>query len=211
MGFEQIEYKTAADQTDKRFDSTSVLENSSTTSTEEKTLTCDLCPNLVFSLTSELKRHRKTVHKGMNTFLCKLCSKGFAKAPQRDRHMIVHTKEKKFQCNICNKQFTQRCGLVGHNQTHHQITVSYDCKVCSKSFRKRFELRRHIKKAHYTPEVFYPCLVCSKSFKYPSGLKSHLSSHESVRPFTCSLCNKTFKKMRNLCKHKKSAHPEASS
>lgn len=77
---------------------------------------------------------------------------------------------------------------------------------------KNFELRKHMKKAHYTPEVFYPCTFCSKSFKYPSGLKLHLVSHEKVKQFPCDLCNKkTYKTVRGVTEHKQSAHPEACS
>lgn len=208
MGFEENEDKTADRITNKTF---TERENGSTTSAEEKSLTCDLCPHLTFSQTYELKRHRKTVHQGIKSFLCELCGKGFAKRHIRNRHMIVHTKEKRFYCDICDRGFTQRMGLNSHNETHHQISVSYECRVCSKIFPKKFELGRHMKKAHYTPEVFYPCALCSKSFKYPSGLKSHLVSHEQVKQFSCSLCNKKYARLRNLCEHKQSAHPEACS
>lgn len=110
--------------------------NGSTTSAGRKSLTCDLCPHLKFLQPYQLLRHRKTVHKGVNSFLCELCGKGFAKRHLRNRHMVVHTKEKRFHCDICNKGFAERIGLNSHNKSHHQIAVSYDCKVCSKSFPK---------------------------------------------------------------------------
>lgn len=209
MEFEQNEYRTAADETDECSVTTSMVEHS--LMAEEEPLTCDLCPHLTFSLTYELKRHKKTVHKGVNTFLCKVCGNTFAKAHLRNRHMIVHTKVKKFQCNICNKRFTQKMGLNSHNQTNHQISVSYECKVCGKVFPKKFQLRKHMKTAHFTPEVFYSCATCGKSFKYPSGLKSHLVTHREENPFPCSLCKKKCRSKRDLCEHTKKSHPETCS
>lgn len=216
MGFEQNECKTYdstnrnAKHPDKHFIASAAIENSLNPGTEEKSFTCDLCDDLPFSHSYELKRHKKTVHKGMRTHLCKLCGKSFAKAPIRDRHMVVHTGDRPFACHLCNKTFAQMFNLNSHKQHHHQIAISYTCEVCSKSFAKNFELRRH-SKTHYKPEVSYTCEICNKRFTYPSGLKSHLLSHSTEKPFPCSLCKRAYSTMRNLCEHRKSAHPEACS
>lgn len=206
MGFEQSEFQAydSTYQNAKHPATDQTSDERSNTSSVSVSLTCDLCDGLSFSHTFELKRHKKTVHKGMRTHLCKLCGKSFAKAPIRDRHMVVHTGERPFSCHLCNKSFAQMFNLKSHKQQHHQISMSYDCKVCGKSFAKNFELRRH-SKAHYKPEIFYTCEFCSKCFKYPSGLKSHQLSHTAEKPFPCSQCNRAFRTIRDLTEHKKSA------
>lgn len=67
----------------------------------------------------------------------------------------------------------------------------------------------------------YVCEACGIRCKKPSMLRKHLKTHTDLRPYTCKLCNFSFKTKGNLTKHQKSKshhkkcaglgiHPESS-
>lgn len=41
----------------------------------------------------------------------------------------------------------------------------------------------------------YTCDQCGKSFVQKGNLDNHLLTHESARPFHCTVCNKSFKSL----------------
>ncbi|CAG7730339.1 unnamed protein product [Allacma fusca] len=50
----------------------------------------------------------------------------------------------------------------------------------------------------------YVCEACGIRCKKPSMLRKHLKTHTDLRPYTCKLCNFSFKTKGNLTKHQKS-------
>lgn len=55
-------------------------------------------------------------------------------------------------------------------------------------------------------EEGYPCPYCSKPFQQRCKLKNHLIVHSTVRPWQCSVCQKTFKHKRVLDYHERTVH-----
>ena len=102
---------------------------------------------------------------------------------------------------------------------------------CNKSYLGLTGIKYHIRKAH--PEVFartlqsdvkqengedakpkvnepsyhvfsrgrFLCFICNKPFKNIFNLKKHRIVHSEERPFVCTHCDKTFKEEHNLKKH----------
>lgn len=59
--------------------------------------------------------------------------------------------------------------------------------------------RLPVKKIHKSQK--YSCKLCPKSFAKKSGLIRHQGAHSDLRPFTCSECGATFKRLESLRVH----------
>ena len=52
------------------------------------------------------------------------------------------------------------------------------------------------------------CSICSKSFRIPSLLKKHMVTHSTERPYSCTVCKKTFPRMDTLTWHERMLHTD---
>ncbi|SMN20896.1 similar to Saccharomyces cerevisiae YDR216W ADR1 Carbon source-responsive zinc-finger transcription factor [Maudiozyma saulgeensis] len=52
-------------------------------------------------------------------FVCKICTRAFARQEHLDRHSRSHTNEKPYNCGICDKKFSRRDLLLRHAQKLH--------------------------------------------------------------------------------------------
>lgn len=82
---------------------------------------------------------------------------------------------------------------------------TYQCEVCSKIFKQKFNLEKHVKTVHMgLPNTYqYPtdglCAICGE---YKKQLLQHMrTTHTSLRPYTCSVCKKSYKKRNHLTAH----------
>ena len=61
------------------------------------------------------------------------------------RHMVTHTREKRFTCSICSKKFTRANYLNEHMNTHTGATP-FECSECGAAFSLTSKLCVHKKK-----------------------------------------------------------------
>lgn len=82
----------------------------------------------------------------VNLLLCKECSKTFQYKSKLDRHLLVHTKLKKYVCKFCNAGFTLSYNLEVHMRIHTG-SRPYKCnhEGCGKSFTQSNNLTVHLK------------------------------------------------------------------
>jgi uncharacterized Zn-finger protein len=62
-------------------------------------------------------------------------------------------------------------------------------------FKTRMRLVRHME---YHKAVIHECHVCGKQYQTRGSLRSHLLVHSEDRPHKCNLCQKTFKRSKQL-------------
>ena len=88
----------------------------------------------------------------------------------------------------------------------------FPCGQCSRRLASAKLLERHLKTFHSTlgnedKAVWkYCCNFCPKRFYKKSNLQSHETSHSKEKAIRCTLCSKTFKRMRALKAHQQSVH-----
>lgn len=169
---------------------------------------CDVCEKS-FVTAQKLSDHKNT-HTGNAPFPCNMCDRHFKRYSNLAQHKkVIHLKKKKvkdFYCH-CGEIFQSRGKLLWHQETH--AIVPKQCTFCSEKFTHTSSLTRHIRKNHdpcYLPvdrkktDENVTCEIC-KIVVLKSTLKSHMRIHDTSKPFSCTICKKSFYTKWNLGLH----------
>ncbi|KAA8496911.1 Transcription factor hamlet [Porphyridium purpureum] len=80
---------------------------------------CPVCFK-VFSRSSDLRRHVKTVHEGVHSFACQQCERKFSQVSHLRLHVrAVHEKRRDFECGICTALFSTTSNWKRHMRSFH--------------------------------------------------------------------------------------------
>lgn len=118
--------------------------------------------------------HIKDFHRLTRPFVCKQCSKTFARRSDLKKHAFVHSGIRSFVCDICSKSFTRNTNLTKHKRIHSDVR-GFKCNLC--------------------PD--------NKGFVNKSDLTRHLEIHMDRRSQQCKYCNKVFFRRDKLLLHQK--------
>lgn len=103
------------------------------------------------------------------------CAKCFSVKETLNRHMKIHTGDRKHACTHCDKTFIQAQQLRAH-LFYHTGENGHDCGQCNQRFNKRTRLEAHIKKVHQEGKQL-TCDVCQETFRFKGKLTVHLRKH----------------------------------
>ena len=148
----------------------------------------------------EKQEKHETIYTKEKSFVCKLCSKSFAKRQALEQHERIHSGEKPFECKLCQKQFNHK-GTLKRHETIHAGGKPYQCKLCSKMFAQKRILKDH-EIIHSKP---FQCKTCLNGFLKPCLLKYHENVHKDEKPYKCKTCEKCFYSPHILQRHEKKA------
>ncbi|KAK7102960.1 zinc finger protein 585A-like [Littorina saxatilis] len=129
--------------------------------------------------------------------VCNLCQGEFSE--YKDLHLHAVIPPGKETCSVCGTVFISRCQVNSHQLIHTDDQRLTKCQRCGESV-LRSEIKAH-KKAHSEKSQKSICPQCGKCFMSRAGLSAHLSVHSDVRPFSCSVCDASFKKKQLLVSH----------
>ncbi|XP_015829917.3 P43 5S RNA-binding protein-like [Nothobranchius furzeri] len=157
-----------------------------------------------FKRTAHLRRHLSQ-HKGLAHFRCHIptCAKTFYYADKLKRHVrFVHGNENYFKCNQpnCALTFKKRRLFKLHLQQQHSVAAKFRCSkdACGATFDSHVARKAHEKKHGGYRCLHANCQVLEHTW---SKLQKHMATHPVA--FTCSVCQKEFKKADALRRHKR--------
>ncbi|KAL3877740.1 hypothetical protein ACJMK2_035403 [Sinanodonta woodiana] len=175
-----------------------------------KEVMCTYCGKVCKSR-GALNHHEKTIHTDIRPHVCQVCGEKFKTKDVLERHARRHNDPKHYMCEICGKGFTQISTLNYHKSVHSGIR-RHKCSLCDASFKKVISLQVHKLRTNHFAEgesiedlKYDECKVCGKKFlgTGEKGIKPHMRIHSGERPFSCTICSKSFSDLSNLRYHTK--------
>lgn len=176
----------------------------------ESWCSCSTC-NKPFSSSKGLRVHQLRHHSlglsggaGSNVFSCPECEQVFNVQKAYVSHLIKHavlqnrSDPKSLQCRVCSSTFYTSQALQKHMKCHETDAPSdpIACLLCSETFESKRALISHQKKHFY-------CQFCDANFTDRAELGVHnREKHQNERPWTCSLCNASYRCRFDLTRHK---------
>ncbi|KAK3893148.1 hypothetical protein Pcinc_003018 [Petrolisthes cinctipes] len=107
---------------------------------------CGVCKKTFKS--QKMALHHMKIH--LNKYRCDECGKAFTTKYKYERHLELHSDERKFICEICTESFKRRTSLLRHQQRH--MPAVFKCSVCGKQESHSTRLKRHMR-SHQAPNM----------------------------------------------------------
>ena len=108
------------------------------------------------------------------------------------------------------KKFAHWCSLQYHIVSHSsgderpascmEKEKSFACSACLKRFPSKAHLQRHESFIHNAVKPF-SCNICGRAFTLLAGLTCHRITHTMARPYSGTLCSKTYRNRVDLRLH----------
>jgi len=125
-------------------------------------------------------------------------------------HWNQHTQ--KYSCPVCEKVLKTKhlVWFIYHMEKCRRGEGSclpgeidnYLCHICSKPFTSKQTLNMHVNYVHSVDRPF-SCSMCTKSYKIKSELTQHEMTHSDHYNYSCETCGKQFRGKVNLRMHMK--------
>lgn len=177
---------------------------------------CKIC-NKIFSDSSALRRHEKSIHENSTQkFYCE-CGKVYSQKSDLTRHQVRkhNGSSKVYNCSLCMKSFNLKSDLISHLNNHN---VNLDekkffCLKCGMIFPGRSLLEEHFLSDHpeefiedpNIPELSPNCNICLKNFSDATALNRHRQMvHFKAGVCYCDYCMRSFSRKSTLKNHFKS-------
>ncbi|KAI5707150.1 hypothetical protein M8J75_015002 [Diaphorina citri] len=119
-------------------------------------------------------------------YICSVCNgPPFTKLKTYNRHMALHSQDRKFECEICHLRFQKKYLLRYHLNVHNNVK-DYQCQLCGLQFETMIKLRdhycHHVEHAEYLATIMkiYQCHHCSKLFVRRTNCVKHVRSHMNL-------------------------------
>ncbi|KAK6329004.1 hypothetical protein J4Q44_G00009820 [Coregonus suidteri] len=169
-------------------------------------------------------------------YSCDQCGRTYRHAGSLVNHKNSH-KTGEYYCSVCNNTYSNQLAMKNHLRIHFSVK-KHSCQDCGKAFRGKKQLSNHIC-AHLRKDMpggvrgsgrrrarNIKCKQCRLTFVSADQLTAHtcgslanssegsdgqmsMSVKKEERPFTCNICNRSYRHAGSLLNHKnthKSGH-----
>lgn len=137
-----------------------------------------------------LSHNCQTISESPNyPYVCCICSNVTNQVWQFKRHLLVHTKEKKFSCPDCKYRSCYMNDLEKHIRTHTG-EKPFTCKLCSFSSAQSSSLRKHMKlHVKIGSQHLIRCELCTtgKPFSSEENYNKHILKKHTDSVILCRL------------------------
>ncbi|CAG04380.1 unnamed protein product, partial [Tetraodon nigroviridis] len=156
-------------------------------------------------------------------FACDQCGRTYRHAGSLVNHRNSH-KTGEYYCSVCNNSYSNRLAMKNHMRTHFAYK-KHSCQSCGKAFRGEKQLLAHVcaelrKKGTVGRRGLRSrtrkCQHCKQAFWSAEQLRDHvcsgpagasdaqasISTGKEERPFTCNICNRSYRHAGSLLNHK---------
>ena len=160
-------------------------------------------------------------------FVCGICKKAFTTNSLLEKHISIHSNNRKYPCEDCSVSFLTRGHLRKHLRSHgHRHKVKnidaneetgarkYACVVCNSATYNISSHVIHMKQEHGIMNIkarraeqnvrekqLFRCKICYRSYTYKHVLQIHQRTHTGERPFQCQVCQRRFRRSHHLKQH----------
>ncbi len=200
-------------------------------------------------------------HENKDKIQCSICAEKYDNMTEYTHHLNMHSqdpsqpivnknkcREQPYKCPCDPATFDESRLMKEELECSKYKSLGYGlhindndveaCSICSMQFSHKAELKRHIDAIHYDPGHIkkgncdtdtefadkktqvtikteatehtlrpFPCTLCNKSFAWKGDRNKHVDAvHRKLKPFSCTFCDKSFTKKGNLNKHVDAVH-----
>ncbi|CDQ71074.1 unnamed protein product [Oncorhynchus mykiss] len=148
-------------------------------------------------------------------YSCDQCGRTYRHAGSLVNHKNSH-KTGEYYCSVCNNTYSNQLAMKNHLRIHFSVK-KHNCQECGKAFRGKKQLSSHIC-AHLRKDMPgggsdgqtsmslkreerpFTCIICNRSYRHAGSLLNHKNTHKSGH-FSCTFCSKPFSNPMALRNH----------